>query len=170
MNTVEFEAPFPNALVEAAARSLVRQSLTPFLGWKLYLAGAINLAAFVVILVFFPEGPWTWVIGFIAIVPPMYFPLVLTFRGTKVAEILRQRLQPSAHISLEPDSFTVAANGRSTTMLWTDVKEVIEFKDYFLLMLSRNGGAIVPRQNMPAGGDDLIRRIGRAREGLSKER
>jgi hypothetical protein len=169
MNAVEFDAPFSDALVEAAAKSLVRQSLKWLLGWKLYLAAGINLVAFLFMLVFFPEGPGLWIIGFIAIVPPMYFPLLLTVRSKKVAEILRQRFQPSAHISFEHEGFTVAANGRSTTMQWNNVKEVIEFKDYFLLMLSRIAGVIVPRENIPADGDELVRSIGRARKAGLKE-
>ena len=163
MNAIEFEAPFSESLIEAAAKSLVRQSLKRYFNWKLCIGGAINMVAFVSIPILLPGSWMTWVIGFIAIVPPVYWLLALTIRPRKVAEILRERLQPSAHISLGPDSFTVAANGRSATMLWADVKEVIEYKDYFLFMLLRIGGVIVPRSNIPAEGNDLIRGVARTR-------
>jgi YcxB-like protein len=163
MNAIEFEAPFSDTLIEVAAKSLVRQSLERFFGWKFLIAGTINIIAFVLILALWPSTLAIWVIGFIAIAPPVYFLLALAIRPRKVGAILRERLQPSAHISLGSDSFTVAANGRSATMLWGDVKKVIEFKDYFLFMLQPIGGAVVPRSNMPAEGDGLIRELARTR-------
>jgi YcxB-like protein len=167
MNAIEFEAPFSDTLIEAAAKSLVRQSLKRFLNWKLYVAGAINIIAFVAILIWLPASWMTWAIGFIAIVPPVYWLLALTFRPRKVAELLRQYLQPSAQISLGPDGFTVAANGRSQTILWSDVKEIIEFEDFYLIMLLRIGGITVPRSKMPAEGENLIRGIAQTRGFLS---
>jgi hypothetical protein len=41
------------------------------------------------------------------------------------------------------------------------MKEVIEFKDYFWFMLERIGGVVVPRSNMPAEGDYLVRGLTR---------
>jgi len=163
MSTVDFEALFSDALIEVAARSLARQRLTRAVPSNLYVISAVSIVAFAVALVHSPANSRTWFIGVVAVARPVFFFLALNSQAREIAEVLRQRFQPTAQISLGAESFTITANGRTETMLWDDAREIVELKDYFLVVLPRIGGVVVPRANMPAEGADLVRGAARAR-------
>jgi hypothetical protein len=157
MRSIEFDARLSDAVAQNAAKALVRQSLSHIFTKWFYAACIVNLVAFVGVALLLPGSSVKWFVGIIALGGPLYFLMARTVRPNKVAEHLKARLQPIVHVTLGDDTFTLSANGRSITSLWADVKSVIEAPDYFLLMTSRIGGAIIPRDGIPIEAQDMIR-------------
>jgi YcxB-like protein len=157
--TIDFETTRSDDLIADASRELARHSLKRYLRPMYYVAMAINFFAFILALVFFPYRFLAWFLGFLAIAPPLYWIAALNFRPRLIRAILRRYNQPSAHISLGSEAFTVAAKGRVLTLPWTDVREVLEYRTCFLFVIARFVAVVVPKEGLPTGGSDLLRTL-----------
>ena len=119
-----FETTYSESVIEEGARVLTRQTLRRQLSKSILFAAAVNLTAFAIYFYLFGIDTFTWFWFLVAVVLPMYWPFLFLVLPSKIRKNLRAH--PSAWVTLEPESFTIAANGRATTLLWTDVKEIVE--------------------------------------------
>jgi hypothetical protein len=65
-------------------------------------------------------------------------------------------------VTINASGFGVAANGRAFELPWSDVKTVLEFPEYFLLVISRLAFAVIPKEDLPVASQEMIREAARS--------
>lgn len=154
------EIAYTDTLIEQATQSFFRDFFSTTYGRVLMLACVVNVAGFVLIVAMGVRDRFMlFVIGMIAALGPLYLSIVYFYFPQKFSDVLKQRLQPAAKISLSSAGFGIAANGRAVTLPWSDVKRIREFPDYFILLTSRFAFTIIPKQGLPAASQQLLRQI-----------
>jgi hypothetical protein len=64
-------------------------------------------------------------------------------------------------VTIGSSGFGVAANWHACELPWSDVKTFLEFPEYFLLVISRLAFTVIPKADLPAASQDMIREAAR---------
>jgi len=154
---VEFSAEYTVSLIDDAAKTFVRQLFRKYL-WLLVFACIMNIVGFVAVLVL--PGASTWMIiaiGALAVLGPVFFPWRYHRLPGELGARMKDVLVPNAQVSVTPSTFTLAAKGRSFTSRWADLRAITEHRDYFLFVVGLLAFTFIPKGNMPAEAQQLIR-------------
>jgi hypothetical protein len=155
--TVTFRAEYSSSLIDAAAKAFVHQLFRKYF-WLLVAACLMNIVGFVAVLVL--PGASTWMIvtiGALAALGPVYFPWRYYRLPGQLGVRMKEALVPHAEVSVTPLTFTLAPKGRSFTCPWTDLKEIVEHRDYFLFVVGLLAFTFIPRRHMPIEAQQMIR-------------
>jgi hypothetical protein len=155
--TVDFNAEYSNSLIDDAAKAFVHRLFRKYL-WLLVAACVMNIVGFVAVLVL--PGTSTWMIiaiGVLAALGPVYFPWQYYRLPGELSARMKEVLVPSTQVSISPLTFTLAAKGQSFTCRWTDLKEIVEYGDYFLFVVGLLAFTFMPKRDMPLDAQQLIR-------------
>lgn len=129
----ESEVTYPDAWVEDATMSFIRDRFMLF------------------------------VVGLVALPGPVYLCLLRFYTPRKLAGVLKPRLQATARVTIGSTRFALAANGRAVALPRSDVRRVVEFPDYFLLVTARLAFAIISKRGLPEPSHNLIRNAAASR-------
>lgn len=155
-HTFDFEAVYNDVVIDDAARTFVHRLFRRYLGW-LAAACSLNIAGFAFALMF-PAGSLVIsAIGLLAVLGPVFL-LLMYFRFPgKLAAALKQGLKPSARVSVSSSGLSMSVKGRSFTRQWTDLQAILEFPDYFLLVVAPLVFTFIPKKDIPLAAQQLIR-------------
>ena len=159
----ESDVTYSDAILEDSARSFVRHFFTTTYGRVLLIASAVNVFGFALV-IFFGIRDWfmLFVVGMIAALGPVYLASLYFLYPRRIASALKERLQPAARVTVSPSGFGIAANGRTFALPWSDIKSIIEFPDYFVLIVSRLVFTVISKKGLSEPSLELIRTVSRA--------
>src|SRR5450759_400057 len=155
---LQFEAHYDNVMIDDASQTFVRRLFKKYF-WLLVAACVMNIVGFVLVLILpGTSTPMIAAIGVLAAIGPVYFAWAY-FRlpKTLAAPLKRGPLKPSATISVSSSSFTISSKGQEFTRRWADLKAVVEYPDYFLLMIAFLAFAFIPKKDMSPEAQQLVR-------------
>jgi len=159
--TFGFEAAYDDAIIDNAAKTFVRRLFRKYL-WLLVVACILNIVGFVFVLILPGTSKvMTAAIGMLAALGPVYFPWAYLRLPKTFAAAMKQGLKPNAHLSVSSSSFTISAKGRSFSKPWTDLRAILEFPDYFLLVVAPLAFTFIPKKDTPPEAQQLIREASR---------
>jgi len=158
--STEFSVTFSDALIEEASHILAKNYVRRVLTKPLRIAIVVNIVAFCVVAAICRNSEPTWIIAVIALVVPLYWPLLLVFMPPKIRKRLAENFQPSAQIDISDAGFRITAKQRSFALPWSDVLSITEYEHFILFVLKTRGAAVVvPSSTMPAAARTLITEV-----------
>lgn len=149
-SAIKFDAAFTPDLIDAASVSFVRGYLFRRYGRWLIAACVINAVGFGLVL--WLGGNDGFVLAFIAlivVVGPAYFAFFYFSYPRRFAERTKQRLLPSVRFSFGESTFGFTNSAGTGTLAWSGVQAVLDYSEYFLLVLSPIAFAVIPKAGMP---------------------
>lgn len=156
-HTFEFEAAYDDRIIDDAAKTFVRRLFKRYLG-LLIAACLLNIVGFIFLLMLPGNGGlMTIATGLLAVLGPAYFVLMYVRFPGKLAAAIKRDLKPTAHVSVSSSGLSISAKGRSFTKRWTDLKAILEFPDYFLLVVGLLAFTFIPKKDIPPPVQQLIR-------------
>lgn len=158
----EFDAVFTEEVIGAAAKAFVQRYyvLGKYRTW-LIAACIINPVGFAFAVMF---GVDTWIlimVGFIAMLGPVYFPLAYFRLPGQIARRMKLAIENPVHVSVNSSGFSLATKGRTSAKAWSDLKAIAEFPEYFLLVVSAAAFTLIPKHEAPLAATELIRELAR---------
>lgn len=78
--------------------------------------------------------------------------------------MLKQRLQLRTRVTVTSSGFGLSARGRSVELPWSDLKAILEFPEYFLLVMSRISFTVIPKADLSIASQHLIRTASKSLE------
>ena len=154
------EVPYTDAVIEQATRSFISDTVKSPYGLAVIAASVANIIGFFVLVQLgLRDSSAVFFVGVVAMLGPFYLALLYLYYPGKISAQLKKRLQPSARIAISATGFEVAANDRMVKLPWTDIKRILEFPEYFILIFSttRRAFTVIPKQGLPAASQQLIR-------------
>ena len=153
----DFDAAYSDAIIDDAAKTFVRRLFKRYLGWLVAVC-FLNIAGFVTVLKLPGTGNLLISLtGLLAVLCPLFLLLMYIRFPGKLAAGLKRGMKPSAHVSVRPSGFSMWVTGRSLTKEWTDLQAILEFPDYFLLVVAPFAFTFIPKKDMPVAAQQLIR-------------
>ena len=157
--TFDFDVAYDDAIIDSAANTFVRRLAKKY-GWLLFAACIVNIVGFLLVLMLPGSSkPMVVALGLLAALGPLYFPWRYLRLPEALAAPMKQMLKPTAHISICPLSFTMSAKERSFTSPWADLKAILEYTDYFLLVVGPFAFTFIPKKDAPYEAQQLIREV-----------
>src|SRR6266705_2268621 len=161
-SALEFDAVYDDSLIDSAAKAFVHRLFKKYL-WVLVAACLLNIVGFIFVLIFPGSGTlMTAAIGILAALGPLYFPWAYFRFPGKFAAPMKRVLKPAARVSVSSSGFSLSAHGRSFTREWTKLKEILEFPEYFLLVIAPMAFTFIPKKDVPLEAQQLIRDASRS--------
>ena len=156
-DAVRYEASFPQALVDDAGRRFTAYVYRRLFGRTLALAMAVNVIGCVACVALAGWTPAT--AGFCALIglAALYFAGNYALRPGITARRLQRAFGNGATITLRPDGFDLETPAGKMSRPWGRQRALLEFDDYFLLVILPTIGLVLPRQGMPAQGVAWVR-------------
>ena len=155
---VNMEIVYTDAVLEQAATSFFHHFFVTAFGRALQIACVLNIAALGLIFYLGVRDRFMlFAVGLIAALGPVYLAVIYYVYPKKFATALKRVLQPTAHVTIDPTGFGIAAKGRRIELPWSDVKFVLEFPDYFVLGISQLAFAVIPKGSLPVASLQLVR-------------
>ncbi|SRR6266849_3715899 len=157
----EFEAAYDDANIDAAAKTYVEVLYKKYRG-ILGVACLINIIGFLLVLILPGSNTLMTIgIGCLAAIGPAYFPWAYFRFPSKFAANMKRGLKPTARLSVTSSSFSILAKGRSFTKQWADLKAILEFPDFFLIVVAPLAFTFIPKKDAPDEAQQLIREASR---------
>jgi hypothetical protein len=155
----ESEVRYTEALIDQAADAFSRNFFRTRYGQVLMVAAMVNVAAVpLVVWAGLRDAFPLFVVAMIAALGVVYVIALRFYYPRKASAILKQRLMPTAKIAVTPAGFRVSTADRAVKLPWSDVTRILEFADYFILVLRpARAFTIISKQGFSHASRQLIR-------------
>lgn len=155
----ESDVVYTDAVIDQATEAFFRDFFRTRFGQVLMVACLVNVAAFGLMVWLGVRDHFTlFVIGMIAALGPVYLGVLYFYYPRKLAAALKQSLKPSAKIMISSTGFGISANDRTVKLLWSDVKRILEFPDYYILVFRPAlAFTVIPKRGLLTASQQLIR-------------
>jgi hypothetical protein len=152
-----FDIPYTDDTIRGAAKAFVQNGYSErFLKWYMLVAQAIFVAGFGYIAFFSPSATQRYTAGAMLFFFLAHIVWTLFIYPRLIASALRKRLHTTERVSLTPDGIVVHGIVPGRLLQWWEIKKVVEFRSFFLL-LPRHGFGFVPKLQMPAEAQAFLR-------------
>lgn len=150
--SVQYQASFPAALTGDAGRRFTDYVYRHLFGWKMAAAVVVNLAGCVAIVL---SAGWTApsiALCAVMAITALYFAVNYVLRPGITSRRLANTFGDGATVTLRPEGFDLQVGARKMSRSWGRQRAILEFDDYFLLVILPTVGLVLPRQGMPEQG------------------
>ncbi len=156
-DSVQYQASFPEALVDDAGRRFRDHVYRRMFGWTLATCTLIWLVGCIagVLLLGWTGSTITLVV--MLAVTQTYYVANYFLRPRVIARRLLRAFGHGALVTLRPDGFDIEVGSSRMSRPWGRQRAILESDAYFLLVILPTIGLVLPRQGMPEQGVDWIR-------------